>query len=151
MIESQRLAYLEAMEIQVWLPRTTGVGDCTRLAVSAGSGSTLMLCRDAGESTSPLAADIARYLGGEPVWSWPDPQQNPANPSLGEAVDQHLATRVLIFGEALAQRLFPEGGPPVVRSAQIVVCADLDELSVSGAARKSLWLKLSDAPPPVVA
>jgi len=149
MIESQRRAYLEALDITVWL-RKPAVDDLApanpeRLALESGSGCTLLLCRDAGERASPIAADICRYLGDDAVWGWPDPEQDLSNPSVVEAVDQRLITRVVILGAKLAERLFDDAIPSVLKSAQVVVSSDLDELVLSGACRKSLWRMLNDA------
>lgn len=149
MIESQRRAYLEALDITVWLQKPA-VDDSMqagspRLTMEPGSGSTLLLCRDPGEKAAPVAVDICRYLGDDAVWGWPDPEQVPSNPSVGEAIDQRLFTRVVIFGAKLAERLFGDAVPPILRSAQVIVCADLDELALGGACRKSLWLQLNDS------
>ena len=153
MIESQRRAYLEALDITVWLQKPAVDESMEmhshRLMMEPGSGSTLLLCRDAGEKTAPVAGDICRYLGNDAVWGWPDPQQNPSNPLVAEAVDQRLFTRVVIFGAKLAERLFEGAVPPVLRSAQMVVSADLDELVLAVACRKSLWRMLSDSRSPV--
>lgn len=149
MIESQRRAYLEALDITVWLQKpvvdNSIQANADRLTLEAGSGSTLLLCRDAGEKAAPVASDIYRYLGDDAVWGWPDSEQNPSNPSVGEAIDQRLFTRVVIFGELLAERLFDDAVPSILRSAQVVVCADLDELALAGACRKSLWRLLTDS------
>ena len=146
MIESQRQAYLEAMDINVWVSKSA-IDDSIRLILGPGSGSTLLLCRDAGEPSSQIASDISRYLGGNSIWAWPDAEQNPASPSVKDAVDQRLITRVIVFGIKLAEQLFDGAVPQVVRSAQTVVSADLDELALSGLARKSLWCSLSDSNP----
>lgn len=144
MIETQRRAYLEAMDIHVWVQKSA-TGDSPRLSIGPGSGSTLLICRDAGERSVAIAADICRFLGGDPVWAWPDSEQDPQNPSVKQAVDQQLFTRVVIFGVKLAERMFTAGVPAVLSSARILISADLDELALSGVARKALWTKLSDS------
>jgi len=151
MIESQRRAYLEALDIVVWLRKPaiddTAPANTQRLTMEPGSGSTLLLCRDGGEKMSPVAADIYRYLGDDAVWGWPDPDQHPSNPSVTEAVDQRLFTRVVVFGAKLAERLFENAVPSILRSAQVIVSDDLDELSLAGPSRKSLWRKLNESGP----
>lgn len=148
-MESQRRAYLEALDITVWLQKATVdesmQADARRLTIESGSGSTLLLCRDAGEKSAPVAVDICRYLGNDAVWGWPDQEQVLSNPSVGQAIDQRLFTRVIVFGAKLAERLFGDAVPAILGSAQVVVSADLDELALGGACRKSLWLLLNDS------
>jgi hypothetical protein len=141
MTEAQRQAYLEAMGINVWVGKPATAGP-DRLVVGPGSGSTLLLCRVAEESATRLAADIGRCLR-DPVWSWPDPEGNPEYPSLQETIEQHLFTRVLLFGATLAKRAIKGPLPDILGSASLKVTADLDELAVSGRARRELWQYLS--------
>jgi len=141
MTEAQRQAYLEAMGISVWVGRPASPGP-DRLVVGPGSGSTLLLCRVAEESATRLAADIGRCLE-DPVWSWPDPEGNPGYPSLQETIEQHLFTRVLLFGAALASQAIKGPLPEILGSASIKVAADLDELAVNGESRRDLWQYLS--------
>ena len=146
MMEAQRQAYLEAMGINVWV-RKPVMDDSLRLLLGPGTGSTLLLCRDAGEQSVAIGADIGRFLGGDPVWAWPDTEQGNDSPGLKAAVDQQLFTRVVIFGASLAERLFGGAVPPVVGSARTIVSADLDEMALSGSARKALWVRLSHTGP----
>lgn len=142
MIESQRRAYLEAMDIGVWLQKPTAP-DRSRLIIGPGSGSTLLLCNSAEESATPLASDICRYLGDNPVWAWPDSEGSPERPTLEDAIDNFLFTRVLLFGRSLATQLFSGQVAQVLGSARIVVASGLNELAVSASARRSLWRQLS--------
>ncbi len=146
MIETQRRAYLEAMGIDVWINKAVAP-DADRWVVGPGSGSTLLLCRTAEESGTRLAADIGRSLGGDPVWAWPDPEGRQEYPSLKDTVEQYLFTQVLLFGHALAGRVFKSSVPEVLGSASMLVTADLDELAVAGLARRNLWQCLSGALP----
>ncbi len=141
MTEAQRQAYLDAMGISVWVGKPATPGP-DRMVVGPGSGSTLLLCRVAEESATRLAADIGRCLE-DPVWSWPDPEGNPEYPSLQETIEQRLFTRVLLFGAALAKKAIKGPLPDILGSASIKVTADLDELAVSGKARRDLWQYLS--------
>ena len=146
MMEAQRRAYLEAMEIGVWIAKPAAP-DVARWVVGPGSGSTLLLCRSPEESGTPLAADIGRSLGGDPVWAWPDPEGGPEYPSLEGTIEQYLFTRVLLFGKALAGQSFQGKVPGIVGSASVKVTADMDELAVDGMARRNLWRCLSEALP----
>ena len=144
MIEARRQAYLEAMDISVWLSKPTA-NDLQQLVIGPGSGSTLLVCRDSREASTAVAADICRYLGGAPIWAWPDIDGKGDKPSLMQAVDQGLYTLVIIWGQFLAKQLFKGNLPEIVSSARVLVVADLDELGLSGEARKTFWLQLSDA------
>lgn len=138
MTETQRRAYLEAIGIGVWVSNAAA-RDPDRWIVGAGSGCTLLLCRTAEESGSMLAADIGRSLGGDPAWAWPDPDSGPDCPSLRELIDQHLFTRVLLFGGTLAGQVFKGSTPEVEGTASVLVTSSLDELAVDGKARRELW------------
>ena len=142
MIEAQRRAYLQAMDISVWLGKPAA-REQDRLVVGPGSGSTLLLCHSAGESATALASDICRYLDGDPVWAWPDPEGSQECPSLKYAIDAQLFTRVVLFGQTLASQLFKDQAPQILGSASIVVVPDLNELAASGRARHRLWRQLS--------
>jgi hypothetical protein len=146
MIEAQRRAYLDAMGISVWLCKPVAA-DLDRLVIGPGSGSTLLLCRDAGESASQVSADICRYLADGPAWAWPDPAASAQLPSLKETIAQGLFTRVLIFGQALGSQLLNSRVPEIIGSARILVAPDLDQLAASAHARQDLWLLLSDKQP----
>jgi len=138
MAELRRRAYLEAMGFDVWLRRPSGP-EPGRLVVGPGSGSTLLVCAAPAASGGRLAADIARAIGSEPVWAWPDPKGDPGRPGVEEAVGDGLFTRLLVFGEDLARELFGAEAPRIVGSAAVAVLPDLDELAVSGSARRTLW------------
>lgn len=138
MIEIQRRAYLEAMGIGVWINKSAAP-DADRWVVGPGSGSTLLLCRTAEESGTRLAADIGRSLGGDPVWAWPDPEGRQEHPTLKDTIEQYRFTQVLLFGPALAGRVFKGSVPEVLGSTSVQVTADLDELAVDGVARRKLW------------
>ncbi len=142
MIESQRRAYLEAMDINVWLGKPDAA-DLDRLVIGPGSGSTLLLCHSADESATRLAADICRFLADGPVWAWPDPEGRAQYPSLENAVDKYLFTRVVVFGQTLAGQLFNGQVPQTLGSARIVEVSGLNVLLASANARRQLWRKLS--------
>jgi DNA polymerase III psi subunit len=141
MNESRRRAYLDAMGLDVWLMKPPET-EKNRLMISRGEGSTLLICNSAGESSTRLAGDIARTMGGDPVWAWPDPDGRQDCPTLQQAVSQFLFTRVVLFGSSLGQSLFDTQVPEVLASAGILVTASLDELAVNSSARQKLWERI---------
>jgi len=138
MTEARRRAYLEAMGYDVWVAKPPGPGPA-RLVVGPGEGGDLLVCAAPDASSSKLAADIARALGGDPVWAWPDPTGDPAQPTVEEAVGERLFTQLLVFGETLAHALFGAAPPGVVGSSAVHVAPELDELAVRGSAKRALW------------
>lgn len=141
MIESQRRAYLEALGYDVWSLRPTPT-DSRRLLLQPGEGSVLLVCDSPHDCESLLAGDIARALGDEVVWAWPDPEAWPENPALDEAIGQCLFTQAVLFGAELHGRLLGGEEPLVIGSARIVKTHSLAELTESGSARQSLWNQL---------
>lgn len=153
----RRQAYLKAMGIDVWIPRSapagsreslpleTGTGETTRelqIFVGPGSGSTMLLCASAAEAATELASDIARSLEGEPVWAWLASGDSTPGVSLPLAIEEHLFTRVLVFGlEPLARA--GSGKNRIVGSAELVWTDPIPGLAESGAARQRLWQQLS--------
>ncbi|MGD8346475.1 MAG: hypothetical protein PVI83_04475, partial [Lysobacterales bacterium] len=81
MNEARRRAYLEAMGFDVWVQKPPPPLE-NRLVVGPGRGNTLLICATPELSASKLAADIARAVGGEPAWAWPDPEGRPESPDL---------------------------------------------------------------------
>jgi len=142
MIESQRRAYLEAMDINVWLGKSAAA-DQVGLVIGPGSGSTLLLCHVADESATRLAADISRFLADGPVWGWSDPEGQGQCPSLESAIGTYLFTRVVVFGQSLAAQLFSGPLPQILGSARIIVARGMNVLEASADARRELWHKLS--------
>lgn len=138
MIEARRRAYLEAMGFDVWLARPADP-QWDRLLVSPGQGSTLFVCAGPDESESDISGDLSRAVGGDPAWAWPDPEGHPDNPRLEDAVRDRLFTRVIVFGESLAVRLFGAAPPDVLLSAAVNVSSDLGELATRGDAKRALW------------
>lgn len=138
MIDARRQAYLEAMGVDVWVAKPPRP-ERDRLLLGGGEGSTLLVCSSAPDSTSLLAGDIARALGNDPVWSWPDVQGDPAGVRARDAVEQRLFTQLIVFGTALSERLLGDDVPGVLGSAAVHVCPGLDEVAVRGTAKKHLW------------
>jgi hypothetical protein len=164
-----RHEYLQAMGIDIWLPRLTsapvnknpatarvetadvpeasekGTAETAlagRIVVGPGGGSTLLLCGRSEDASTALAADIARSLDCEPVWAWPAPGPAAAGTTLGDAIKEHLFTRVLVFGqEQLTPAMERKAG--FAGSAQLIWTDPIPVLMESGAARRRLWQELS--------
>jgi len=144
MIESRQRAYLEAMDIPVWVRKELAnrVPDfiAPRLKLGPGSGSVLLVCSRLDEPATRLAADIVRSLGSEPVWAWPEQDGN-GTPE--DVVKEHLFTSMIIFGTTLESELFGGTAPDTLGSAGIMVVPGLHELASSPALKKRLWKLLS--------
>lgn len=137
MIENRQHAYLEAMGFDVWVARPPPP-DWSRLEIGPGEGSTLLVCESQDACSTPLAVDIVRAVGGEPAWAWPDP--DPANGTkLEDAIESRLFTRLVVFGEELARKMFGGDIPTILVSSSISVSPGLDELAVRGNAKQALW------------
>jgi DNA polymerase III psi subunit len=142
MNEARRRAYLDALGLDVWLLKAAPAAP-VRLAVNPGRSSTLLICASPEESVSRFAADIARALGDEPAWGWPDHETSAESLDLLQAINQHLFTHVMVFGDSAAAQLCEGPLPPVLGSAKLVSAPDLDELAVRGAAKQALWKELA--------
>ncbi len=130
------------MGFDVWVARPPApAGD--RLLVGPGQGSTLLVCASPEQSAGRLAGDIARAVGGDPVWAWPDPEGRQESPRLEEAVRDGLFTRVVVFGKDAARQLLGRETPAVLVSARVALAADIDELAIRGTAKQELWSILS--------
>jgi DNA polymerase III psi subunit len=145
MDEARRRAYLEALGHDVWLARPEP-SDGVRLLIQPGGGDALLVADRAPAPGDLLAEDIARALNGKAVWSWPDPA-GMEGVSLEDAIEQHLFTRVVLFGTDLASRLFDADVPLVIGSARIVPASGLAELAAGAEARRTFWKQLSGSQP----
>lgn len=143
-IDPRNLAYLEAMEIPLWVPREQAAEApsslCAEIQLGPGSSGILLICDGQDLPASPLAHDIVRVLPETPVWAWP------ADPGTGQsvaaAVGECLFTRLLVFGGGLAEQLFGKPLPDRVGPARLMVTDDLGRLASHPAARKDLWKTL---------
>lgn len=146
MIEARRRAYLEAMGFDVWLARSAAqpIAQSGLLVVGPGQGSTLLVCAAADETGGKFAADVARSLGGDPAWAWPDRSGSGAGLTLDEAIGARLLTRVVIFGADSVRWLFVGEPPEVVASAAVIALDGLGDLAGSGAAKRALWRRLQN-------
>lgn len=157
---ASRQAYLKAMGIDVWITRSGSsgraetavsplqavIGDVRaamepEICVGPGTGSTLLLCASAAEAATTIASDIARSLEGEPVWAWLASGDSTPVSSLQQAIEEHLFTRVLVFGlEPVARAAGGKMG--IVGSAQLIWSDSIPSLLESGEARRRLWQQL---------
>lgn len=166
---ARRNEYLKALGIEVWVARQASVAPrdsldktstvqesqaprpiiapteasdtALRIVIGPGEGNTLFLCGKSADAATPLAADIARSLDCEPVWSWPQQDESAPGLSLQQAIEERLFTRVLVFGPDLVASP-REHLSMVIGSARLICSEAIPVLSQSGAARRALWLDL---------
>jgi hypothetical protein len=141
MIEARRRAYLEALGYDVWVTRPAAA-ERGRLGVSGGQGSTLLVCPAIADRDTELAGDLARALGGDPVWAWLDPAADVDGQRLEDIIAGRLITRVVLLGPEPGRCLFRGPAPEIIGSATVSTAPALEELAVSGSARLSLWRQL---------
>lgn len=142
MIESRRLAYLDAMGFDLWSAKPPAP-EMGRLLLQTGEGRVLLICEGPDATATRIAADISRALAGDVVWAWPDPSAGPESLTLEEAVGKYLFTRAVLFGAGLGHSLFRGDAPLVTGTAPITICDSLDELAVRGEAKRAFWMQLS--------
>jgi len=155
MTDARRLAYLQALDIPVWVrrdhasPVTAAASRAAapdaavpRLDVTPGESGLLLICRTQQEAASPLACDIARSVRRNPGWAWPAPAETAT--SLAEAVSEHLFTGLVIFGADLARSLLGADRPDRIGQARLWVVDGLERLADSGPARRAFWRFLCD-------
>lgn len=129
------------MGIQVWVARNAAADLPGRVTLGPGSGSVLLVCETAEQSSSRLAADIARALADAPVWAWCAESGH----SLAEAVDGRLFTTLVLFGDDLRRRLCPGSQNEAVGSARVLQAPGLQRLHADAAARRKLWSLLRES------
>jgi len=139
--EARRQAYLEALGLDVWVARPAPA-EASALQVGPGEHSTLLVCDSAEASALRIAGDIARAIGGQPVWAWPADRQSDGAVSLEQAVSERLFTRVIVFGP-LAESCLP-GRSAVLGSASVAVTCSLGELAGQGQSRRDFWKLLRE-------
>jgi hypothetical protein len=140
-MEAGQLAYLEALEIPVWVrkelaaqtPELAPIG----LKLGPGASEVLLVCGGIDEPAKRIATDIARSLSVEPVWAWPESEGDTQD--LNSLVAEQLFTSVIVFGDPLVTQLFNSQLPETVASARLLQAATLEQLASSPDARRSLW------------
>lgn len=144
MISARKQAYLEALEIPVWvrrelvcqLPDFVPAG----LALGPGSGEVLMICAGMEQPSGQIASDIARALKYEPVWAWLSPEGSGMR--VEEAVSERMFTTAIVFGSDVASALFGDQSPQTIHSARLLVVPTTEELSANPLKRKAMWQML---------
>lgn len=146
MIDARRLAYLDAMDIDVWVPRSekspdAGQDDSGRLVLGQGEGDILCLVGTGEEAALKLAADIGGAMRCAPTWGWPvgSPGYGAEVVSLENAVSDRQITRVLVFGEGVASAVFGASRPDTVGTARIHLVPGIESLGSDRAAKRELW------------
>lgn len=143
-MDARRLAYLEAMEIPVWVSR--GAADdapevaALSLHLGPGSSGLLLVCASQEIPASALAHDIVRILPETPVWAWPSADVGGAE--LPRAVEERLFTSILVFGGALAEQVCGHAAPERIGPARLMVTDDFRTLAERPESRRSLWQML---------
>ena len=149
MIEARRRAYLEAMGFDVWVARPPPP-QRGQILLGPNPASTLLICAAPADGATKLAGDLVRALGGQASWAWPD-SGGGEGVELAEAIERHLITRDVLFVAGPARWLFPTDVPEVLGTAAVNVAPGLDELTVRGRAKQSLWRILRDPLQPATA
>jgi len=156
MMDARSLAYLEAMGIDVWSPRSgprVDFGDgspappgARPIRLGDGEGDILCIGRTREEASEKLAIDISRAMRNAPVWSWPDLESGQGEDSLclEDAVKERLVTRILVFGNELAAILFGPIVPDVIVTARVHIVPGLDRLDRDRDAKRSLWRLMNE-------
>lgn len=152
MMDATRLAYLEAMGIDVWQPRGRDRAGCEdqpapdRIVLREGASDILCIAESAAEADGKLAADISRAMRCRPVWGWPaDAGDDPADSdSLQAVVGERLITRVVIFGRVAAGSVFGRSVPDVLGAARVHLVPGLKRLGNDRDAKRILWKLMCD-------
>ena len=159
---ARRAAYLRALGVEVWVPKTaageapsraqlsgldasipagneaTPARSVAEFFVQAGTSDTLLLCLNRTEAETLLARDISLSLKSEPVWAWPISDAPAGSITLKQTIQDRLITRLIVFGKDLATAA-GEGNGNVVGMADMLRVESLAELAKNGEARRALW------------
>lgn len=145
-MDSRSLAYLDAMGIEVWQPRGTSAEENTdsgalEIVIGAGDGDILCIVESGSEARLRLAADIGGAMRCSPVWAWPSESSEQSGELLTvqAAVSEKMLTRILVFGEDLAARIFGPEIPTVLSAARVHVVPGLVALKEDRNAKRVLW------------
>ncbi len=151
MSEVNQRAYLEAMEIPVWVRKENVNREFVNrervdqapgfvspaLKLGPGTGDVLLVCGRVDEPATRIAADIARSLRAEPVWAWLD--ADAAGSDVETVVNEQLFTTIIVFGKSLQKQVFNGSAPESLGSARILQAPGMEKLCASSSARQALW------------
>ena len=147
-MDAQRLAYLDAMGIDVWQPRGAGTESVEEpsepgITVSAGDGDILCVVASKADTALELARGIGSAMRCPPVWAWPsDSDTESLTPA--DAVREKMLTQVLVFGKELAGQVLGENAPEVISTARVHVVPGLEELARDKDAKRQLWRLMNE-------
>lgn len=151
MMDSRRLAYLDAMGIDVWQPRGANAPagpdpNGPSIVLGPGDGDILCIVHSESESGLKLAAGIGAAMRCQPIWCWPNGETGQvAEPlTLEGAVSEKMLTRILVFGEELAEQLLGADRPEVISAARVHVVPDMDSISKDQEAKRMLWRLMNE-------
>jgi hypothetical protein len=146
MSESVQRAYLEALDIPVWIRKEVAEQESANAApglkLGPGSSELLLVCSDLNGPARRIATDIARCLKTEPVWAWPDESgvgESGERQVISDLVADQLFTTVLVFGKELGRQLFQSEMPETLGSARMLQTLSLSELETSPDGKRDLW------------
>lgn len=147
-MDATRLAYLDALGIDVWVPREPRApAEPEReaggpvLVLGTGDGDILCVVASPEEAGLDLVGDIGRAMRSAPVWAWPAgaPGFGAEAVSLEEAVADRLFTRMLVFGEGVASVLFGARRPDSLGTAGVHFVPGVARLGTDREAKRILW------------
>jgi hypothetical protein len=143
-MDARQLAYLEAMDIDVWVPRGArapmpGPEDAEpRVVLGRGDSDILCIARDSQEAGLQLASDIGKSMRVVPLWAWPGTDEG-VSATVREVVTESLITRILVFGQELSSELFGNETPHTIGAAKVHVVPGLGRLGSDRDAKRTLW------------
>lgn len=108
-----------------------------RVVLRPGKGSCLYLCGKEADSTTALAADLARVAAETPVWG--HVEDGGEGQLLEAAIAERLFTQVVVFGDAVARLVFGGDIPDNAGPARVTVVDDLERLAGDPGARRACW------------
>lgn len=114
-----------------------------RVMLGPGKGSCLYLCGKEADSTTALAADLARVAVETPVWG--HVEDGGEGQLLEAAIAERLFTQVVVFGDAVARLVFGGDVPDHAGPARVTVVDDLERLAGDSGARRACWSALRAA------